>query len=174
MFLPLACLKRYFLKVLQRLSEFAQHYQSLKSSPNGHWQNRVFRPSIQQSLPEVVLLNGISFLLFLFRLQKLQKFQKGNYCHYFWTSGYQMHADLRSSQVFQIAVVRWRLAGVIRMVDPTLLHWFHGSNNMDNQMCYPRIPSNLSKKYMFRINYLYVFLFFYSRSIEDFSKVQTF
>ena len=50
MLLPLACLKRYFLKVLQRLSEFVQHYQSLKSSPSCHWQNRVFRPSIQQSL----------------------------------------------------------------------------------------------------------------------------
>ena len=31
MLLPLACLKRYFLKVLQRLIEFVQHYQSLKS-----------------------------------------------------------------------------------------------------------------------------------------------
>ena len=52
MLIPLACLKRYLLKVLQRLSEFMQHYQSLKSSPSGHWQNRVFRPSsIQQPLP---------------------------------------------------------------------------------------------------------------------------
>ena len=33
MLLPFACLKRYFLKVLERLSEFVQHYQSLKSSP---------------------------------------------------------------------------------------------------------------------------------------------
>ena len=45
-----ACLNRYFLKVLQRLSPFVQHHQSLKSSPSGNWQNRVFRPSIQQSL----------------------------------------------------------------------------------------------------------------------------
>ena len=50
MLLPLACLKRYFLKVLHRLSKFVQHYQSLKSPLSGHWQNRVFRPSIQQSL----------------------------------------------------------------------------------------------------------------------------
>ena len=33
MILPLACLNRYFLKVLQRLIEFVQHYQSLKSPP---------------------------------------------------------------------------------------------------------------------------------------------
>ena len=50
MLIPSACLKRYFLKVLQRLSQFVQHYQSLKSSPSGNWQNRVFCPSIQQSL----------------------------------------------------------------------------------------------------------------------------
>ena len=52
MLLPFACLKRYFLKVLQRLSEIVQHYQSLKASPSWHWQNGVFRPSIQQSLTE--------------------------------------------------------------------------------------------------------------------------
>ena len=52
LFLPLECLKRYFLKVLQRLSEFVYHYQSLKSFPSCNWQNRVFRPSIQQSLEQ--------------------------------------------------------------------------------------------------------------------------
>ena len=34
MLLPLACLKRYFLKVLQSLGEFVEHYQSLKVGPS--------------------------------------------------------------------------------------------------------------------------------------------
>ena len=80
MLLPLACLKRYFLKVLQRLSEFVQHYQSLKSSPSWHWQNRVFRPSIQQSLARRIRYNYSSqnnsvhcFVIF-FRLLILQTY----------------------------------------------------------------------------------------------------
>ena len=95
MLLPLACLKRYFLKVLQKLSEFVQHYQSLKSSPSCHWQNinRVFRPSIQQSLStttgqyssqsSLASLAFVSFVKVLSRQQYyFEKTQRGEHSHH--------------------------------------------------------------------------------------------
>ena len=51
MLLPLACLKRYFLKVLQRLSEFVQHYYGLKSFHSGlSVKNEDICPSIKKSM----------------------------------------------------------------------------------------------------------------------------
>ena len=50
MLLPLACLKRYYLKVLQRLSEFCLALLGLKASPKVH------RVKIQCSLHSRALL----------------------------------------------------------------------------------------------------------------------
>ena len=59
MLLPLACLKRYFLKVLQGLSEFVQYHQSIKSPPQ--WSVAKFR---DPSICIVVLVLGIMLVAY--------------------------------------------------------------------------------------------------------------
>ena len=62
MLLPLACLKRYFLKVLKSLSQFVQHYQRFKGRPK--FDEGIFESYVHLNL--VVLDPGYHLKYFLF------------------------------------------------------------------------------------------------------------